>query len=125
MTVSRLGLARITHTSPCRTPGETDGACIRGARLPRRAAIEAAGVRRGGVPGVGGAGRRPYRSRPVGQLRGDGRAGARRALDEQAPVERRDAIGEPAQTGTQPGVRSPDPVVGDLDLRDRPRAPET
>ena len=41
--------------------------------------------------------------------------GARRALDLEQPVERRDAIGDPAQAAAGAGVRAADAVVAHLD----------
>ena len=65
----------------------------------------------------GRAGCRP-RSRPARQLRAHGRPGAGRADHEQAPVERLDAVGEPAQAAAARLVGAADAVVGDLDAQD-------
>ena len=43
------------------------------------------------------------------------RAPARRALDRDPPVERADAVGEPAKAGAGRDVGAAHPVVGDLD----------
>src|SRR5438132_12091829 len=53
-----------------------------------------------------------------GNLRAELGAAARRALDDEAPVQRLDAVGEPAQARAAARVGAADAVVGDADAGD-------
>ena len=93
----------------CRAPSRAARRRSRTRRRPRHLR------RRARVQRPRGGGRCPRRSRRAWDLRSHARSAAGRAPHAQLAAERLDAVREPSQAGPAALVRSPDPVVCDLD----------